>query len=334
VGRSRRTDLRRAALLLWGGWLLTTALVFSLMAGIFHAYYTVALAPAIAALVAISAGSLWRRRSETRARVVLAIGVLATSVWAWVLLDRTPQWESWLRVVIAISAAVAIIGLLAAPSLGRFGRRARYATAAFVLVACLSGPIAYSAQTIGAPETGALASAGPSSRQSAGGPGSHGGGDPQGSASTALAQALESQASRYRWVAAVSGSQSAASLELATGGAPVMAIGGFDGEGGNLTLAQFKQYVARGQIHYYIAARTSGGSSFTGPPAARSNGRPARGPGGPFTGARPGGGALTGAPGRSGSSSGSQITNWVKAHYKSQTIGGKTVYNLTQPQRS
>ena len=33
---------------LWGGWLLVTGLIFSFMAGIFHAYYTVALAPAIA----------------------------------------------------------------------------------------------------------------------------------------------------------------------------------------------------------------------------------------------------------------------------------------------
>src|SRR5205823_6205818 len=42
-----RTDRARAALVLWGGWLLVTAGTFSFIAGIFHAYYTVALAPAI-----------------------------------------------------------------------------------------------------------------------------------------------------------------------------------------------------------------------------------------------------------------------------------------------
>ena len=46
-----RTDLVRASLLLWGGWLLVTAAVFSFMDGTIHPYYTVALAPAIAALV-------------------------------------------------------------------------------------------------------------------------------------------------------------------------------------------------------------------------------------------------------------------------------------------
>ena len=45
----------RAALLLWGGWLVVSGLVFSLGAGVIHTYYTVALAPAIAALVAIGA---------------------------------------------------------------------------------------------------------------------------------------------------------------------------------------------------------------------------------------------------------------------------------------
>ena len=45
--RAARTDKLRAAALLWGGWLLVTGGVFSLMAGIIHPYYTIALAPAI-----------------------------------------------------------------------------------------------------------------------------------------------------------------------------------------------------------------------------------------------------------------------------------------------
>ena len=45
--RASRTDQTRAAFLLWGGWLLVTGLTLSFMRGIFHAYYTVALAPAM-----------------------------------------------------------------------------------------------------------------------------------------------------------------------------------------------------------------------------------------------------------------------------------------------
>ncbi len=63
-GRRPRTDLRRAAYLVWGGWLVVTILVFSFMAGIFHEYYTVALAPAIGALVGMGAVEAWQRRSS------------------------------------------------------------------------------------------------------------------------------------------------------------------------------------------------------------------------------------------------------------------------------
>jgi hypothetical protein len=106
-----------------------------------------------------------------------------------------------------------------------------------------------------------------------------------------LVAALRSDAHAYKWAAATDGSQTAATLELASGEA-VMAIGGFNGEGGNLTLAQFEAYVAKGEIHYYIAGGGSGGG--------------------------PGGG-----------SSDSAITSWVAAHYKAETIGGETVYDLS-----
>jgi hypothetical protein len=109
--------------------------------------------------------------------------------------------------------------------------------------------------------------------------------------SSALAKALETDAGKYRWVAATSGSQSAASIELATGGEPVMAIGGFNNEGGKLTLAEFERYVEKGDIHYYIASGGGGG---------------------------PGGADAT-----------ESISTWVKAHFKSVTIGGQTVYDLT-----
>ena len=58
--RAPRTDRLRAALLLWGGWTLVTGLVFSFMSGTMHPYYTVALAPGIAALVGVGAVAFWR----------------------------------------------------------------------------------------------------------------------------------------------------------------------------------------------------------------------------------------------------------------------------------
>lgn len=88
--RAVRTDTTRAAFVLWGGWLLGTGLVFSYMSGIIHSYYTVALAPGIAALVGLSVCELWSRREHFAARATMAAMSLTTGVWAWALLHRTP----------------------------------------------------------------------------------------------------------------------------------------------------------------------------------------------------------------------------------------------------
>jgi 4-amino-4-deoxy-L-arabinose transferase-like glycosyltransferase len=320
--RAPRTDRTRAAILLWGTWLVVSGLVFSLSGGVIHTYYTVALAPAIAALVSIGATAAWRRRDVSAARALLALGVILTAAWAIVLLGRTSSWQPWLVPVIAIASAMAAVGLLIPPH--RL-RRLSAATVVIALIACLAGPLAYSAQTIASAHTGSVPSAGPSVAAGAGFPNGAGfdraapgadrpfsrSGAPSGAArtngepgtdgvSTALVAALKSGASEYRWAAATSGSQSAASLELATGGVPVMAIGGFNGQGGNLSLAQFEAYAKAGNIHYYIAS----------------------GAGGNFGGG-PGDGSSTSA-----------ITNWIKAHYRANTIGGQTVYDLTQPLQS
>ena len=109
--------------------------------------------------------------------------------------------------------------------------------------------------------------------------------------SSALIKLLEQDASKYKWIAATEGSQEAAPIELATGGDAVMAIGGFNGTDPAPTLAQFEAMVAKGEIHYYVGR---GASSF-------------------------GGG--TGS---------SAIASWVAAHFTAQTVGGTTVYDLTQ----
>ena len=116
--RTARTAFVRAGLLLWGGWLVVTGAVFSFMDGIIHPYYTVALAPAVAALVGICTVELWRGRRFRGPRMTLAAMSAATGVWAFILLDRTPEWFPWLRwvvlVVSVVTAAVIAAGLVVA----------------------------------------------------------------------------------------------------------------------------------------------------------------------------------------------------------------------------
>jgi 4-amino-4-deoxy-L-arabinose transferase-like glycosyltransferase len=306
--RAPRTDRVRAALLLWGGWLVVSGLVFSLSSGVIHTYYTVALAPPIAALVALGTTLLWRQRERLSARWLLALGVLLTAGWSIVLLARTPSWEPWLIPVVALAGALSAAAVLAPP---RLGRRVTATVAMLAFVACLAGPLAYSAQTIASVHTGSVPSAGPAT-SAGGGPGggqsggglaaaaNAGAGGAPGTSTTSseLITLLKNGASGYRWAAATSGSQNAASLELATGGLPVMAIGGFNNQGGNLSLAQFEAYVKAGDIHYYLA----------------------------------GGAGVAGGPG--GASSTSAITSWVRGYYRAESVGGQTVYDLSQPVQS
>ncbi|WP_344284904.1 glycosyltransferase family 39 protein, partial [Actinomadura napierensis] len=168
--RAPRTDPARAALLVWGGWLLLTGAIFSEMQGIFHEYYTVALAPAIAALVGIGAALLWERRRTTEGAVFLSVSVAVTAVWAYVLLGRAPGWHPWLGLVVVAAGLLA-----AAPLAGVRLLRGRLLAAVLVLAAAasLAGPAAYAVDTAGTPHTGSIVTAGP---RASGGFGPGGGG--------------------------------------------------------------------------------------------------------------------------------------------------------------
>ncbi len=177
--RAPRTDHTRAALVLFGGWFLVTAVVFSYAQGIIHPYYNVALAPPIGALIGIGTVTLWHERHRHWARLALSIALAATSIWAYVLLDRSPTWMPWLRVaVLAIGLAAAV--LVALPA--RLGRRSAFALGLTALVVALGGPVAYALDTVATPHTGAIPSAGPTVAGTQGGPGGAGpgGGGPGG----------------------------------------------------------------------------------------------------------------------------------------------------------
>ena len=301
--RLPRTSTARATTLLLGGTLVVTALAFSFMAGIFHAYYTVALAPALAGTFAIGAGLLWSRRRKRWARIVMAVLVAGTAAWAFELLLRSGAWLPWLRWVVLALGLVAAVVLVA-----RGGRARARAVASVSLAAVLLAPLAFTLVTLVVPHTGSVVYAGPSSGSSSGLPPTHAGPNPlaplivhganggglldAAQVSPSLASTLAVDGTDYTWLAAAMGSNQAAGYQLATG-LPVMPIGGFNGSDPSPTLQQFQQYVADGRIHWYIVGTLG-----------RSNG---------------------------GSNSSSLISGWVVGNFHQVTIEGTRFYDLTKP---
>jgi 4-amino-4-deoxy-L-arabinose transferase-like glycosyltransferase len=185
--RASRTDRIRASVLLWGGWLVVTGLVFSFAQGIIHEYYAVALVPAIGGLVGIGVVELWRRRAQLACRLILAGVIDLSAVWAYILLGRSGEWQSWLQATVLVGGIGAAVLLAAGDRLSRRASLAT-ATAALAVGVLLAGPAAYSLQTASTTHSGSLPTAGPTVAGSRGSPGGmrggFGGGMPGGAAGT------------------------------------------------------------------------------------------------------------------------------------------------------
>lgn len=271
-----RNDLTRAGWVLWGAWALVSLVVFSRAEGIFHPYYTVQLAPAIAALAGAGAIALWQLgRRHPATRWLLPAAIVLTAGVAVVILRRTPDFASWLPGLIIVGAAVSAAGLWVGSSLRH--RTLTLAAAGIAGLTLLAGPTAYSLTTVAHTQTGSLAAAGPSSAGDGfpgggpgGGPGA--GGGPGGSASTSidgdteLVAWLEANQGDATWLVAAFSSHSSASIILATD-EPVMTIGGFNGQDPAPTLEQFRAYVASGALRYVVvdAGGLGGGPGGGGP---------------------------------------------------------------------
>jgi 4-amino-4-deoxy-L-arabinose transferase-like glycosyltransferase len=246
--RAARTDRRVAGYLLWGGWLVTHVLVFSFMSGIIHPYYTIILAPAIAALVGGVAVELWDRRATSRlAGPGLAAGLILAGLTAWALLGQTSAFLPGLGIAIlalATAAAVVIALPIAAvrPGLSRVAL-------GLAVVAILAAPLAYAIGTTQTAYAGGDPQAGPvATRGLGGGPGI---GDASATADDALVAYLLENQGDARWIVAADGSQTAAPIQLAAG-APVMTLGGFTGRDPTPTVDELRAMIASGELRFVL----------------------------------------------------------------------------------
>ncbi|MGZ4736763.1 MAG: glycosyltransferase family 39 protein [Acidimicrobiia bacterium] len=349
-----RTDRTRAAFILWGGWLLVTGMAISLGKGIIHEYYTVALAPAIGALVGIGAALMWRHRAEWFARVVLAVTLAATAIWAYQLLGRTPDWAPALRPV------VLILGLgLAVAMLVPMSRRVGLAALGAAIVVALAAPTAYALSTVRTDHGGALPTAGPAGASRGFGPGR---GGPGGLRSFG----------RNAPGAIANGTGNGGLPNLPGGGFPGGGFpgGGFPGGGTPPSFAgrgggagglggllngtkvgdRLASLLRNGTDGYRWVAAAVGANNAASYQLA--SGEAVMAIGG-FNGSDPapslaefqayvrarkihyflGGGGFGGGPGGgpNGSGTSSSIASWVSSSFSSKTVSGVTVYDLSSP---
>jgi 4-amino-4-deoxy-L-arabinose transferase-like glycosyltransferase len=289
VARGRLSRGEKAALTMFAGWLLVSALVFSYMSGMVHPYYTVAMAPAVAGLVGLGGAWAWRDRAGVDGRIALAATIVATGVWSAILMHRNvfgPSWLPWTLAVVSLVAAAAVLGLGT--------QRTVAAGAVLGVLAAVGGAAAFSIATAATPHQGSIPTA---LKKGAAQMGNWTGDE---STNTDLAGVLAG--THTEWSAATNGSQSAAALEISSG-TPVMAIGGWSGDPVP-TLQSFIDDVHAGKITYYVEAGRGGltpgkehGEVIFGHSASSAHTR--------------------------------EIAQWVANHYRGTVIGGSTVYRLT-----
>ena len=183
---------------------------------------------------------------------------MATGYWAGVAVDHDPTFiASWGDGMLILSVAGAALLVLCAwlPPRHPVVRFLVSIAAVLSLAAALAAPAAYSVATTRGPRTGALVVAGPVAQGTAD-KGLGGGLLAVTRPGPAALEMLRTDAGAYRWAAATTGSNNAAGYQLGAG-VPVMPVGGFNGTDPYPTLAQFKKYVAAGQIHYWITGHIS-----------------------------------------------------------------------------
>jgi 4-amino-4-deoxy-L-arabinose transferase-like glycosyltransferase len=271
VTRSWGDARGRAGWVLWGGWLLVTAVVFSFAGGIWHPYYTTAMAPALAAVSAAGLALLWRRSR----RVGLPVAIALTAAWAFVLTSRDTSFHGWTRWAVLGTAVAAIAGLMVSRS---------RTTLVAGLVPLLLTPAVWSYAAAQSTSSGTLPAAGPAPAGPASGPAPAGpgpapapspGGGPQprlvlGGGGDGAAKLSDEQRRILGYARkngteitlAVNAEASSVAPFLIESDDTVIGMGGFGGRDDAPSVAQLDHWLAEGKLRFVLS---SGSATPAGP---------------------------------------------------------------------
>ncbi|WP_329056287.1 glycosyltransferase family 39 protein [Amycolatopsis sp. NBC_01488] len=256
---------RDAGWLLWGGWLVVTTVVFSFAGGIWHLYYTTAMAPAVAAVSAAGLALLWRRHRRT----LLPVAVAGSAAWAFALTSRDTSFYGWTRWAVLATAVAAIAWLVVAPH-----RRALAAA----LVPLLLTPAVWSFAAAQSTSAGTLPAAGPATGPGAPAPPSPGGPGPKlvlsGGDGTATLSDEQRRILDYarrngtEITLAVNAEAGAVAPFLIDSDATVIGMGGFGGRDDAPSVTQLDRWLAEGKLRFVL----SSAATVPGPPRSPAQG--------------------------------------------------------------
>jgi len=230
------------ALILWGGWLLTCVVFFSMISGIFHSYYAIMLAPALGAMVGIGFSMLWDwGREKNWAGFLLIAAAVLTFAFQIFASYQYGEKSVWM--------IVAGILLIAGSLLTVVKRRLAYVT---ILAAMLIIPAYWTIMTTASNANQNLPTAYTGTAQQMGPDGARAQDGQRGSnVNEKLLAYLETNTADTEYMLAVPSSQQGSSLVLATG-RPVLFMGGFGGQDEVVTAADLSTMVANGELRYVM----------------------------------------------------------------------------------
>jgi 4-amino-4-deoxy-L-arabinose transferase-like glycosyltransferase len=251
VRRRKPLTVKQTDTLFWLAWLLPAMAFFS-VAGFFHQYYLIMLAPPIAALTGAGWVELWQlyRNKEGWKTWLLPIGILATTaLQLYIMSPYTGQIGLGWSIGIGTAGAV----LSAALCFRQLKEKlARIAAAAGLLV-LLAVPLYWAATPLLYGGNSMLPEAGPQLKSSAQGPGDGSGrrGMGQEEFDSKLLKYVTEHNTGEKYLFATSRATTAAPYIIESG-KPVMAMGGFSGSDPILTLDKLKEMVKNKEVKFFL----------------------------------------------------------------------------------
>jgi len=240
------------ALLLWGGWLLTCVVFFSLISGIFHAYYAIMLVPPLGAVVGLGFSQLWNWGSKgIWAGVLLFIASAITIAFQWFASNQYGEWSWWMLV----AGILLVVGGLTMFIM----KRPAYL---MILCATLIIPAYWTVMTTVSNPNINLPTAYQGTAQPAGPDGLDRArlqDGPRGqNVNRELVDYLQNNTQDVAYLVAVPSAQQGAQLVLDTG-RPVLYMGGFGGQDRVVSVQDLANMVADGELRYVLFGGDRGG---------------------------------------------------------------------------